>query len=377
MPIHVLTASETATIANYGADTYANIHNAGAGVYLSVNGTTLIVGQKSYSGGRFGVYRGVLRFSLGNVPGTMTISGATLDLYGSADYSTTDFNVAIVKTYPVGVPIYDDFDRFEGTDFGNLGSGSCSTGAWNTITFNADGLAYLNSKLGTSEILLGIRSSRDIASTTPTGDEYFNFTGFNSAYVPYLTLTYSEVSVETGYPNVPSFPSLGVINLDTYSIISDCLTGIDADLEETADGDGNIMLGEGNPVGDNEIVWALTSEKISFDAANTRVEVTSLASSSGITLSGDLEMDDLTINTAISAANCEVGGNAAISDAAYASIKSTVTDNDLWWSETSGGNAEINHGEIYMENASGDLNIIIRQDTYTQKVGCLADFSAM
>lgn len=116
------------------------------------------------------------------------LTSASLKLYIEADFSTTDFNVTIQSTLAHIPMIVSDYwyNRFSG-DYGSANTSTITgTGYW-TIPLST--LSIINQD-GTTKI--GLRSSRDIGSITPSGDESIRFYAMEqgSAYAPVLSVTY-------------------------------------------------------------------------------------------------------------------------------------------------------------------------------------------
>jgi hypothetical protein len=158
--------------------------------YTGVRDGTSYV-QQLYSGGvvcfvgqqRFGdsgaynyyLYRFVAGFDTSGLPDTATISAATFKFYLFQDTSTTDFNVTVVSytgSYPAtsGDGLLAEWQSFGSTSYGALSTnGIGSTGSRKNISLNSTGIAAI-SKTGST--IFGLRSSRDLSSTAPSGDEY-------------------------------------------------------------------------------------------------------------------------------------------------------------------------------------------------------------
>ena len=172
-----------------GETSYSPARNAGSGT-LQLSATGINVGQYWYSPAYY-VYRGVVFFASGDLPDTADISAAALHIYGEGDYSHTDFDVTVVSFSGSQPPVADDFDVLGTTSYGAASTSGFATDGYNTITLNATGIAAIN-KSGTT--VFGLRSSRDISATTPTGAEYVRF--YSADYdggsrAPKLVVTYS------------------------------------------------------------------------------------------------------------------------------------------------------------------------------------------
>ncbi len=351
---------------------YADAQTSAEASYLSHQGGFISAGQWGDVFPYYTVRRSGLRFDLSVLSSTTVITAATLKIYGTDDRSTDDFDVTVVDGDFQAPPIYSDYSKGGSTDYGSINTVACSVGSYNDITINATGLAALNAALLLGEIEFYIRSGEDISASEPVTQEYYGFTGYDDANPPVLELTYSSWG-EDVYPAIIVFPLQGRIDLASYAVIKDYLEGLDRDLTSAVDGDGNVDLAV-----DNWITWTGTSEKIAYDDASSRVTVTTLASTSIVTLVGDLTTVDLTIDTTGSAVNATVGNNVTMSDAVYAGIQSVTVDNEITFSAQALAAAENGQGRLDMDSTEGDLVWAVRDDAQAgAKSDILADFSAM
>jgi len=188
----------------YGrASTYSTAHDT---AYTSDStSTTLRVGQL-YGKGYYFVNRIFLKFDTTTIPSTATITSAKLRLYGQADYSVTDFYIRLQK-WTGDTPIdTGDYNQFDGTNYddGNFYTSSWSTSGYNDITISNYNLI---TKAGYTKIC--VRSSRDISSTTPSGEEYVFIYAYEqgTGYYPVLHIEYTTGVEEANNP--------GDIALDT------------------------------------------------------------------------------------------------------------------------------------------------------------------
>jgi hypothetical protein len=172
-------------IAQYGA-TYSTVHNAAQGVVGT--GNQYSVGQMYYLGTYY-IFRGGLFFNTASLPDGAVITGATLRLWGAGNYSTTDFNVTIVRGADLNNPLVaaDYGDLLDETvSRGSLSTSGWVTGGWNSVSLNSTGLSEI-SKTGTTKF--GLRSSRDIGSSTPYQNEYVQIGAYEGGHPAELAVT--------------------------------------------------------------------------------------------------------------------------------------------------------------------------------------------
>jgi len=372
--------AETAGLYNYSPSggTYSEARDASVANYkYGPHTTTIYVAQRYQTGPPiyYTVWRVFLPFDSTSLPANAIVLSATLKLYGHGDYSDDEFDVVIVEGPDIGEGSldFDDYDEFGTTSFGSLNTTALAVGAWNTFTINATGVAFINVAIQSGNIFFALRSGEDLNNTAPPADtqQTFNFYGNNSAYSPQLVLTISSWPDDV-YPDAVVFPLEGRIDLATYSIIRNYLTGIDGDLSITTDGDGNVDLAI-----DAYITWDGTSEILGYDNTNSRVTVTTLDSTSALTIANDLVTADPSITTAGTAVDCTVANIAQLSDTAYASLVAKIEDDDMVFSVATLQTTNDHQCVIYLFS-DGDLTWKSRDNSEAGvKTGILADFSAM
>ena len=166
-------------------------------------GTTCALGQATYGIGMpYFIYRSALLFDTTSLSSSIGITGATLSLYGSADYTNDDFNIQVQSgspTYPHDPLINTDYNKANYTDDGGtLTSIGWSSSSYNSFSLNATGYGWIN-KGGTTKFLL--RSDKDIAGTIPTDYEFLYFYMYEkgTGYQPLL-----HVAFTSGTPIVAS-----------------------------------------------------------------------------------------------------------------------------------------------------------------------------
>lgn len=186
------------------SSSYATAHATGTSD--SNNQTINIVGQYK-SGVQYAIYRQYLRFDTSSIGSGASVNSVTMTLTCTADSSTTDFDVQIVKyDWSALSPVSSHIDA--------VYDGILGATADNNIWRNTNGIStntnYASGALDTTWVsktgytYYGLLSSRDKSATTPTGNEYItigNVANGTPAYRPFITVAYS-----TG-----SGPELGMI----------------------------------------------------------------------------------------------------------------------------------------------------------------------
>jgi hypothetical protein len=171
--------------------------------------TLLVIGQHYNVGtAAYEMYRSSVYFDTSDIPDDATISSATLKLYGDTDgTATNDFLITAQtgtnSTYPHNPLLTGDYDK---SNYSGNGSATTTVGlsvaGYNSITLSATGLTWIN-KTGITK--LEIRSDRDIAGVTPTGDEYIFVYAYEqgAGFRPQLEIVYAAAlpTVTTGVAN--------------------------------------------------------------------------------------------------------------------------------------------------------------------------------
>jgi hypothetical protein len=139
--------------------------------------------------------RGALFFDTSALGSSVTITAADLKLYGYTDASSTSFNLTLQTggaTYPHDPLVAGDYNKANYSSSGGTfdTTAGFSNSAYNTLSLDATGLTWI-SKTGTTKFVL--RSSRDIAGTAPTGNEYVGYWTYEkgSGYWPQLVVTFT------------------------------------------------------------------------------------------------------------------------------------------------------------------------------------------
>lgn len=185
----------------------------------TVDSANLYVGQAT----GFYVFRGFLFFDTSSIPDSATITSATLSLYGATDFSATNFDVVVTNgqpTYPHDPMAIGDYDKtnYSGSG-GSFNTGTFTTTGYNNITLNATGISWI-SKTGTTKLTL--RSSLDIAGTSPAGDEYVVFYPAETAGTsqdPVLVVTYTPADYAVSATGVTSAEHTAILTKNTYGFM--------------------------------------------------------------------------------------------------------------------------------------------------------------
>lgn len=163
--------------------------------------TTMVAGASATSNG---IGRSWLYFDTSAIPDALTITDATLYLYGSSvqtDIGTWTLQVQSgMPTYPHDPLVSGDFNyTYYAGSGGTISSSSISTGTYNAITLNATGKGWIN-KTGTTKFILR-ELEHDINDVTPPQVGSYKYNRFiyysyeqGAGYRPYLEVTYTAIS---------------------------------------------------------------------------------------------------------------------------------------------------------------------------------------
>jgi hypothetical protein len=221
--------------------------------------TVLGVGQW-YTPGFYVINRAALFFDTSTISAGATITAASLNLYGQADESTTDFLVTVQTggaTYPHDPLANGDFNKaYYSGDLGNFNTSGFTTSGYNVINLNSNGISNIT-KGGQTKFFL--RSDRDIAGTTPTGLErvfvYATESWLGTFHQPYLAVTYTPLPWLTGYVHrVPLYTD--------YSDVSATLTNFP------------VLLYVSNSSGINSDDVSCVFDELQSDANRKKIAVT-------------------------------------------------------------------------------------------------------
>jgi hypothetical protein len=188
--------------------TYANAHGAANAFLLSDSADTISIGQVLLP--PFYVDRGALFFDTNSLPDSAVITSATLSLYGWADISTTDFDITVVGGSLLNDPLvagdYGDL-LTQTTSGGIFNTAGFLVGGYNDIPLNLAGLGWI-SKTGMTKF--GLRSSRDITATEPSGTDMVVVVPYEGGvgYRPMLVVSY--VYPPTSFPTLSQWGMIGM-----------------------------------------------------------------------------------------------------------------------------------------------------------------------
>lgn len=164
-----------------------------------VNETDFIQVGRQVIVGIYSVFRSFLTFNTSSLPDFVTVTSATLNLYGQTDSSATDFDILLAHNLTTPhIPLTAaDFDiAFYSLETTTFNTASFTTAGYNTILFPSGCLSWVNQ---TGITRLGVFTD----TATPTAIETIQFYAYEkgAGYRPYLNVTYSYVSVEVeSYP---------------------------------------------------------------------------------------------------------------------------------------------------------------------------------
>jgi len=146
------------------------------------------------------IWRGALFFDTSSLPDDAAITSATLSLHGKTDMSGTDFLITVVDGSVLGSSL-DSPDYFylisQIVGGGTFNTSGFSTSDYNDIPLSETGMGWI-SKTGLTKF--GLRSSRDISATAPSGDEFVQVCASEEGegYQPRLVVTYTAAPPAVG-----------------------------------------------------------------------------------------------------------------------------------------------------------------------------------
>lgn len=334
------------------------------------------IGQ-NYIYHRYLIYRAYVKFPLADIPEGRVVSAAVLTLYIYRAYVTSEgvssFDLTVVD-YTPSEDVYTSYN-----DFGDVSMGTqnitddMATGTTYDITLNTTALTKLNDALaaGDEYVYFGLRSDRDISPVAPTAGDYIDIS-YARTRGTVLTLTTTNWP-EDRYPEVPLFPDVGLMDIDTYTVIKAYIEDLTNYASEVIYSDDIYF----NTYDGSKIYWDGTDEQITRDQVAEEFLLTSLADGSSISVCASATINALTNTTLTTTGNSEVTIDLDIPSAGYTSIKEQIEHDLLWWEATSSSpSVDATKAKIYQELSTGDLKITINSGGST-KTAILADFSGM
>jgi len=232
----------------YGNSSYTVAHNAAYADWVRSSFNVLAIGQVS-SGGYY-IQRGALFFNTSSLPDNADITSATLSLYGYFDESTIDFDVTVVDGSLLDEPLvasdYGDL-RTQTTNGGGFNTVGFSTSGYNDIYLNAVGMGWI-SKTGITKF--GLRSSRDITATAPSGLEHVGVHPSESVggdgYRPKLVVSYRSAMVAAGGYHTVGMRSNGTVLATGNNGSGQCNVSEWTDIQQVAAGFGHTVALKSN-----------------------------------------------------------------------------------------------------------------------------------
>lgn len=192
-------AQTTYTTINAGKD--SSVYNAN-GVYLTARNAVGGVLQPTHEVGLrasiYSIYRLFMYFVIPPLYNN-TIVADSLCVHGDVDSSVTDFNVDILlASESKSVYADNDFSHFSGWQASGSYTGTVLNNTWNSSSYVAGYNKLVLNAAGTAAVTAAandtlwvvLLSSKDYNATQPTTSEYINFSGNETAYRPYLAITY-------------------------------------------------------------------------------------------------------------------------------------------------------------------------------------------
>lgn len=198
-------------VAGGGSNTSWALARAASGSTSGYTGTsTYLLGYGSANAGdsfNYFLYRALMAFDISSIPAGSVILSAVLDLYVTTVYSTgggtTANNSAVLVAgtqASTSVLANSDFSQLGSTALANrLSYAAMTTGAYNSFTLNAAGLAQLQAALG-GIAKFGCTTGYDFDNVAPSSGNYSGAlanTADNASNKPRLTVVYSNVRTGT------------------------------------------------------------------------------------------------------------------------------------------------------------------------------------
>lgn len=189
------------------AATWATIHDASEGQYVSPSETTLYAARlESDADTKYPtMVRSIFLFDVSALPAGATITGVTVGFYGTAvSDGFGSQSLSLVGSTPASDTnvVVGDYDQFGTTKYASdIAFTSLATSQYNIFTMNAAGISYVETAVAADGIVkLGLRLACDVANSAPGGaSKVTNFQCYasdNGSNEPYLEITYTPATVD-------------------------------------------------------------------------------------------------------------------------------------------------------------------------------------
>ncbi|NMB48773.1 hypothetical protein GYA13_05075 [Candidatus Kuenenbacteria bacterium] len=185
---------------------WATARGAATGDGVSNTRTDREYARSEFADPVYEIFRLFLPFNSSALDDGATISSAILNLYGgyirTADNDGNDYSVVVQTSQASPSALTTaDYDQVGST----AGSATYDTsvlveGGWNALILNTTGLSWISK---TGYTLLGIREGHDMINDPPTGKITHEYAISESAYDPYLSITYNVTPTATTVTDTP------------------------------------------------------------------------------------------------------------------------------------------------------------------------------
>ena len=179
-------------------ESFATNRSASVGTFADYTTTSIVTGAVKLAVNNFEIYRAFLVFDTSSIPNDATITDATLSIYVTAKTDNDSSSFVLIQTTQAATSslVLEDFDQCGDLNSPTEGASrvtysSLTLDAYNNFTFNAAGLTWINL---TGLTKLGIRNSRDVDNSEPTGLNSFQFFSFEqtgTSQDPKLVINYT------------------------------------------------------------------------------------------------------------------------------------------------------------------------------------------
>jgi len=163
---------------------------AGTGSTLDATQTSARV-QSDFSGGSYFIRRGFLQFDISSIPTGSRIQSAIYKTYVSNLSDANTSGIIIAQSTADDTISTNDFTAVGTTSFGTVNYSDCANNTYEEIALNSDGVAYIQSNIGSTGLKFAHRDSRDFNNSVPTGDNEAVIEDGDSANPAQLIVTYN------------------------------------------------------------------------------------------------------------------------------------------------------------------------------------------